>query len=107
TGGRSGHIPTKQSTAPAVPTTVPTTGPITAPAALDLSGTFSSPQYGYTMSVAPEWTISPATLTWSGPDNNSVDNITFRDGGGGITAGSEALLPGQTWAEWLNEFQPP
>jgi len=111
-GGRSGPAPTTQPTAATIPSaassSVATTSPSTAPAALDLSGTFSSPRYGYTISAAPDWIITPATLTWSGPDNTApvVDDITFA-GGGGITGASEALLPGQTWAQWLNQFQPP
>lgn len=73
---------------------------------LALTDTFTSPTYGYSLSVSPLWTVTPATLIWTGPDNNSVDFIAFPDGGG-ITGGSEALRPGQTWAAWLNEFQPP
>jgi len=93
------------------PSPVPsgTVGPSTVPsaAALDLSSTFQSPQYGYSIAVAPDWQVAPATLTWSGPDNNySVDAISFPDGGG-MSIGSEALLPGQTWEQWLAEFQPP
>ena len=48
-GRRSGPVPTTQPTSAAVPTTAPTA----ASAALDLSATFRSPQYGYTISVAP------------------------------------------------------
>jgi hypothetical protein len=86
------------------PTGAPSPGASSRP--LGLTNTFTSPTYGYSISVTPEWTADPATLTWSGPDNNSVDVISFPEGGG-ISAGSIALRPGQTWADWLNEFQPP
>ncbi len=101
-GGRPEPVPT----APAQVAT--SASPTSSTVALDLPARFSSPQYGYTMAVAPDWDITPAKLTWSGPDNNPIDTdtISFPDGGG-ITAGSEAFRPGQTYAQWQNEFQPP
>ena len=83
--------------------------PATSSRPIALTGTFTSPTYGYSLSVSPDWIITPATLDWSGPDNNSdysVDDIGFPDGGG-ISGGSIALRPGQSWTQWLNEFQPP
>jgi hypothetical protein len=101
-----GQVGAPSQSPTASPSPTGSAAPSSSAALLDLPDTFTSPQYGYTISVAPAWTITPATLTWSGPDNNSVDLITFPDGGG-MSAGSEALLPNQTWAQWLNEFQPP
>ena len=92
------------------PIDITPTGPPSPPAssvALALTDTFRSPTYGFSLSVSPDWVVTPATLTWTGPDNTGVvDDISFPDGGG-ITAASEGLRPGQTWDEWLDLFAPP
>ena len=58
--------------------------------------------------IDPSWTVTPAALTWTGPDNSDpvIDQFAVTGTTTVITAGSEPLLPGQTFDAWLDTFQP-
>jgi hypothetical protein len=71
-----------------------------------LTKRFTSPTYGYSVAIRPDWVTKPATLAWSGPDNSPpvVDTIDFTGTESGMTVGSEALAAGQTFEDWLVSF---
>jgi hypothetical protein len=99
---------------PAQPELSPSPSPTAAPsqtglAATDLSGTFTSDRYGYTLPVDPLWTTRQASLTWTGPDNSYpvVDELEPIGGNVVFNAASEALADGQTLDAWLDLFQSP
>jgi len=108
---------------PPAPTTVPspsTAGSAAVPSALavapsappdlgivpSLTKRFTSPTYGYSVAIRPSWVTAPATLPWTGPDNSTpvVDEIDFTGTASGMTAGSQALEPGETLDQWLGPF---
>ena len=100
------------SPSPGSPTLSPSlnlspTPPPSPPASFDLSTTFVSDRYGYSMSIAPDWVTRQATLTWFGPDNSSlvVDEFDITGTDTGLTGASEPLAPGQTLDQWLVDFQ--
>lgn len=117
-GGRPTPTPTP-SPSPS-PSIAPTTGPSNAAAAtlkpqptvvpgppLALASTFVSPSYGYTIGIGADWTVEPATISWSGPDNSNhvLDHIAVTGTETDIAGASQALQPGQTFEEWLNLFE--
>lgn len=84
------------------PTPVPT--PIAIP---PLDATFTSPTMGYTVSYPSAWTAFPATVpwkagegdNWSNPNGDRVEGPTE-----GFRGGSQPLLPGQTYDQWLTAY---
>jgi hypothetical protein len=70
------------------------------------SSSFASPTYGYAIAIGDDWTVTPATLHWSGPDNSGpvVDAFDVTGSDTTITAASEALADGQTLDDWLVPF---
>jgi hypothetical protein len=91
--------------ATAVDSAVPSTSPLpyVMPA---LSSTFTSPRYGYTISIAPDWKRWPAIRTWAGPDNSPevVDEITVTGTDTTVSGAAQQLAPGQTFDQWLVPF---
>ncbi len=71
-----------------------------------LTKRFSSPTYGYSIGIRPDWATRPAKLPWSGPDNSPpvVDEIDFTGTDSGMTVASQALSAGQTLDDWLVPF---
>jgi hypothetical protein len=106
-----GTSPSEEPTAAGSPPPSAVIGP--APSAseggVDLTRTFTSERYGYSIGMEADWTATPATLTWTGPDNGGpvVDLIEITGTDTGITGASEALRPGETFGDWLHAFQPP
>lgn len=75
----------------------------------ELSDTFTSPTYGYSIPVAPDWTTTPATTPWKGIDNSPpvVDQIEIAGTDTGLTGASQALPKGTTYEDWLVTFHEP
>ena len=90
------------------PSSTPAPGP-SSPNAIALDAVFTSPTYGYTMPVASDWEITPASLTWTGPDDSDlvVDTMTIPGGDRLMHAASQPLAPAPTFDAWLHLFQPP
>jgi len=70
-----------------------------------LTGTFTSPTYGYSVGVADDWTTKPATNAWVGVDNGppAVDEIAITGTDTGFSGASQALGT-QTYDEFLAAF---
>ena len=68
-----------------------------------LTGSFTSPTYGYNVGTADGWTIKPATKKWTSYDNSppAVDQIAFTGTDSGLDGGSQALPQGMTFAQFL------
>ena len=71
-----------------------------------LTGTFTSPTYGYSVGLAKGWTTSPATSTWagSGVSPTVFDTIAIAGTDTSITAASEPFPVGITFDDWLVQF---
>ncbi len=111
--GRSSAPPTALAIAPTIgpsnapsPTLKPAPTVVPGPR-LDLSSTFTSPRYGYTIGIDADWTTEPATITWSGPDNSNhvLDHVFVTGKDTNIAGASQALQPGQTFDGWLDLFE--
>jgi hypothetical protein len=74
-----------------------------------LDGLFVSEKYGYSLPIGPDWAARQATFTWTGPDNSRpvIDEIDVSGTQWGVNAASQALAPGQTFADWIDLFQSP
>jgi hypothetical protein len=68
-----------------------------------LTGSFTSPTYGYTVGTADGWTIKPATSKWTGYDNSppATDEIAFAGTDSGLAGASQSLPQGVTFAQFL------
>lgn len=83
-----------------------------APSGVALTSTFTSGRYGYSLRVAPSWSVAQATLTWTGPDNSGdvVDRIDTHGVDSPalvIQAASQPLAPAATLDQWVGYFQSP
>ena len=84
----------------------PSDAPV-ASSALTLSGTFTSPVYGYTIGLAPDWTVTAATLRADDPastDETANDVITV--------TGTDTTIPTLAWdlgtqdfTAWLDDYR--
>jgi hypothetical protein len=69
-----------------------------------LSGTFTSPRYGYTIKTAGDWTTTAGTRAWSGTDDSPsgvVDQIVVTGTDTTISGTSQALPSGTSFDAWL------
>lgn len=75
----------------------------------DLSGTFVSPTYGYSVRMANDWTATRAATPWVGIDNNetNTDSILFTGTDTGMNVASQRLPAGKAYDDWLVEFHAP
>ena len=71
----------------------------------ELTGTFTSPTYGYSVGTAPTWKATPAAKRWVGVDNQSpaMDGIDITGTDTSFSAASQALGK-QTYEEFLAAF---
>jgi hypothetical protein len=72
----------------------------------DLTQTFSSPLFGYTMRYATGWTTTPGTSRWTGPDNSGpkADQIQITGSDTTIWGSSKALAPGENFDKWAAAY---
>jgi hypothetical protein len=108
--GADGSAPT--ATSPSASSSAPATSPPPSPTAMadsDLSSSFVSDRYGYTVPIGPDWSTRKATLTWTGPDNSRpvIDEFGLDASTVAFNAASEPLAEGQTVEAWLDLFQSP
>jgi hypothetical protein len=70
-----------------------------------LTGTFTSPTYGYSAGVADGWSTHPASQRWRGYDNEppNMDGIDIGGTDTGLGAASQRLV-GQTYDAFLAAF---
>ena len=105
--------PSSQPSASSVPTSalassaaVSAATPAASPT-VTLSGTFTSPVYGYTIGLAPDWTVTAATLRADDPastDETANDVITV--------TGTDTTIPTLAWdlgaqdfSAWLDDYR--
>jgi hypothetical protein len=71
-----------------------------------LTARFRSPTYGYSIGIADGWTTKPATERWVGPDNSGpvIDQVSMSGTDTSLTAASQKLPIGTTYAAWLASF---
>ena len=84
------------------PTPVPT--PIAIP---PFDATFTSPTMGYTVSYPSAWTAFPAKVPWKEGEGDSWSNPNGDRVEGpneGFRGGSQPLLPGKTYDQWLTAY---
>ena len=81
----------------------PTASPYAIP---PLAASFRSTRYGYTIGIAADWTVTPGTAPWIGPDNSdpSVDTIHITGTYSFITVTSQAMRPGQTYQAFVQAY---
>ena len=73
---------------------------------LVLTGTFTSPTYGYSIGTADGWTTTPASKPWVGYDNTEpyVDDIKAAGTDSTISVGSQGLPAGMTFDAWVAAY---
>ncbi|HUQ43670.1 MAG TPA: hypothetical protein VM451_04560 [Candidatus Limnocylindria bacterium] len=115
-GGGGPSVPTSSPTNTAIPTPTPTRNPATpAPAPTtyavpQLTGTFTSPQYGYSLSYPQGWGIHAATELWTegvlpefgGPEADTVFDVGLEDHL--FVGAASQVLNGQTLVAWQGDF---
>lgn len=91
---------------PLAATTSPTASALATLPPLNLSKTFTSSRYNYSIGIDPTWTVKEATATWVGPDNSApaVDEILVTGTVTGLHGASQPLAPSQTYEQWLAAF---
>ena len=78
-----------------------------APSALaTLEKPATSSSYGYSLLRKGEWTLTPASSHWTGPDNSkpAVDELAITGTDTTMTIASQALPKGETLDQWLVPF---
>jgi hypothetical protein len=79
----------------------------TAMTAKDLTATFTSARYGFSVGYPAAWTATPATRSWSaGQKNNWSSGINDELAGANVrfSGAGQALAQDQTADEWLAEY---
>ena len=69
----------------------------------ELTKRFTSPMFGYSVGVAPDWTTEPATQHWRGLSNDVLDGITITGTDSGF-GGASQPLGSQTFDEFLAAY---
>ena len=71
----------------------------------NLSKTFTSPTYGYSIAIEPNWTTTPSTKAWRDTGNSSdfMDGIDITGANLGIGAMSQKLN-GRTFDQFVQQF---
>lgn len=72
----------------------------------NLTGTFTSPLYGYTIGIDPTWTTTTATMSIDDPastDENSGDNVAVTGTDSHISGAATAMPAGWTFQQWLDD----
>lgn len=106
--GPAGQTPSTAPTQPrtGTPTATPTVTPAVSSEPLDLTTTFTSDRYRYSIRLDPSWSVKLATTTWAGPDNSApaVDEIHVTGTVTTINVASQALGASDTYESWLAAF---
>jgi hypothetical protein len=101
--------PVAPSTAPTASATVGSTA-VASPANTAIASataTFTSPIMGYTVTYPLEWVPTPATRPWTRESTNFWDDPVgdrMESATAGLRGTSQPLSPGQTPAQWLQEY---
>ncbi len=69
----------------------------------ELTKTFTSPMFGYSIGVAPSWNVVPATKKWTGVDTGVLDGIDISGTDTSSGAASQAL-GNKTFEQFLDAF---
>ena len=89
------------------PASTPTPVPSASVSRFDLAKTFTSSLMGYSIKVATDWAIAPATTAWTGLTDNegtAVDAITATGTDTTVTIASQPVPAGSTFATWIGQF---